>query len=263
MTLARCFTCLLLLVGVGPLFGQYAPPIQTREPPFAEEEPAVKTAGGKFDPDETNVIKPAQFVGGVVPKKMPLAETPVPLPSPILGNGLVTIGGNEVVMPAGELPTPLVVLNIEGSDAAPTEQPIVYKLIVRNISRAKAHNVTLRVTPPKNADKVKAEPPPTADDAEMRWEFKTLEAGQTRTVEVAYKPKVDVEEIKILARVQFDFGRGMITHVSPPTLSIKKEGPENLVLNDVGNYRITVKNTGKVPVKELVVKEKLEKGLES
>ena len=118
------------------------------------------------------------------------------------------------VLPAGELPTPVVTLNIEGSEVTPSGQPVVYKLVVRNVSAARAHNVVLKVTPPKNATKVHSEPAPThdKDTADQIWEFKTLEPGQSRTVELSYKPKDDADDVKLQARVQIDFGDN---HIAP------------------------------------------------
>ncbi|WP_162136328.1 NEW3 domain-containing protein [Zavarzinella formosa] len=245
------------------------PGFQTREPPFAGKddtpEPAKLPAivRGGYDPDEAGGVRQAEFtVPGATTNPAPLPGAMSGVPVRVMPPSVVKpAGGTEILLPAGELPTPTVTLNIEGADVSPSGQAVIYKLVVRNNSRAKAHHVVVRVIPPAKADKVKAEPPATADDAETRWELKTLEPGQTRTIEVVYKPRPDTEEMKIQARVQFDFGRGMVTHVSPPAVSIKKEGAESLVLGDVSTYKIIVKNTGRVTIRDLEVKERLDKGL--
>jgi uncharacterized repeat protein (TIGR01451 family) len=239
MAYPRYLVLAVVAIAAGTLCGQL--PTQSREPPLADD-PEVVQVRGQTDPDD--VVPPAKLPGD-------LNTTP----------GIITVGANEVIAPAGALPTPAVTLDIEGNDVSPTGQAVVYKLIVRNTSRAKAHNVVVRVIPPKNAEKVKADPPATHDEADTRWELKTLDPGQSRTIEVAYKPKADAEEVKLQARVQFDFGRGMITKVSAPTLSVKKEGPEKVVVGDTVSYRITVTNNGKVTVKDIEVKEYLNKGL--
>ena len=247
-------------------------PFQTREPPFAGKddtpEPAKLPAmvRGGYDPDEQPILRQAQFTtpGDTTnPQPLPgmLDANPVRVMPP---SGVMPVAGELLLpagAPAGELPTPLVSLNIEGADVSPSGQAVIYKIVVRNNSRAKAHHVVVKVVPPKNAEKVKAEPPATLDEAETRWELKTLEPGQTRTIEIVYKPKPDADEVKIQARVQFDFGRGMVTRVSAPTVSIKKEGPESVVVGDSSNYKIVVQNTGKVTVRDLEVTERLDKGL--
>jgi uncharacterized repeat protein (TIGR01451 family) len=256
-TRTRLLVALVLAVGT-PLLAQ-APigrPVQSPEPPFADEVLPAE-ARGRFDPDEPAALERVQHVVPAGP-----AEAPRSLPGDLADSPvIVPAAASQVVAPAGDLPTPLVTLDVEGSDVSPTGQAVVYKLLVRNVSRAKAHNVVVRVIPPKNADKVKADPPPTSDEAETRWEIKLLEPDQSRTIELAYKPKGDVDEVKIQARVQFDFGRGMITKVSVPTLGVKKDGPEKMVVGDTATYRITVTNSGKVTVKDIEVKEFLNQGL--
>jgi uncharacterized repeat protein (TIGR01451 family) len=246
----RIIIPLILLVSAASTLGQApAAPFQSREPPFAGDV----LPRGRFDPDETAIERVQHTTPIVPPRTLPgeVVDTPGVLPAQY----------TRVVAPAGELPTPVVTLNIEGTDVSPTGQAVLYKLVVRNESRAKAHNVVVRVIPPKNADKVKADPPATHDEAETRWELKTLEPGQSRTIEVVYKPKPEAEEIKIQARVQYDFGRGMITKVAAPSLSVKKEGPDKAVVGDVLTYRITVTNNGKVTVRDIEVKDSLMRGL--
>jgi uncharacterized repeat protein (TIGR01451 family) len=245
-----------LLLASSPLLGQVPVfvPVESREPPFADELP--DRARGGYDPDESSEVRAAQYV---VPGR--------PLTSPgLLPGGLST---GPIVVPAGytevagSLPTPQVTLDVEGSDVAATNQTVVYKLTVRNVSRAKAHNVVVKVIPPKKAAKVKADPQPTKDeDADTQWKWDILEPGQTKTIELAYKPDATAEEVKIQARVQFDFGRGLITKISPPTLSVKKDGPEQIVVGDKVTYRITIANTGKVTIRDIEVRDLLSKGLE-
>ena len=241
---SRLLLPVLVLTAAAGVYAQG--PFQTREPPYADgTRPAH--ARGRFDPDEP--VRQAQHtVPGTLPTE--LLTTP----------GVVPIQYTQVVGPAGELPTPVVTLHIEGTEATPTGQPVIYKLHVRNQSRAKAHNVVVRVTPPKNVTPVKLDPPPTEEGAETRWVLKTLEPGEARTIELVYRAGKDADEVKLLARVQFDFGRGMITRVAPPTLSVKRDGPEKLVVGETGSFRITVKNTGQVTVRDIEVLELLNPG---
>jgi uncharacterized repeat protein (TIGR01451 family) len=200
------------------------------------------------DPDADDEVRPAQHV------------VPADLPGEVFTGPVIVPAAYAEA--AGDLPTPAVTLNIEGTDVSATGAAVVYKLRVTNNSRAKAHNVVLRVTPPKDAEPVGANPPADEKGAEPRWTWKTLEPGQTRTVEVQYTPKAGAEKVEVRARVQFDYGRGMITHVSAPALSVKKTGPvDGVVVGDMLTYRITVTNTGKVPIRNVEVSEFLGKGL--
>jgi uncharacterized repeat protein (TIGR01451 family) len=241
----RFLVPLLVIAGAAALYAQG--PFQTREPPLADDGDRMQVKGPSA-PDES--VQRAQHLA------------PATLPGEILTDPhVVPAQYTQVVGPVGELPTPLVTLNIEGSDVAPTGQAVVYKLHVRNASRAKAHNVALRVIPPKSAEPISWNPPPTQKEVETRWEWKTLEPGEVRTVEVSYKPRDGADEVKLQARVQFDFGRGMITKVSTPSLSVKWEGPETMIVGESATSRIRVTNTGKVTVRDIEVREMLNKGL--
>jgi uncharacterized repeat protein (TIGR01451 family) len=216
-------------------------PFETREPPFADGDEPVRLA---------------QYTTTAAPP-----ATPSRLPGELLGPGVFPAQYTRVGSPAGELPTPVVTLHLEGSETTPTGQPVLYKLHVRNQSRTKAHNVVVKVIPPKDVTRVKHDPPPTSDEAETRWEFKFLEPGESRTIELVYQPNAGVDEVKLLARVQFDFGRGMITKVSAPTLSVKRDGPERMIVGESGSFRITVRNTGKVTIRDIEVREFLNQGV--
>jgi len=130
----------LITAAAGLLYAQV--PFQTREPPLADD-PGVEQAKGRFDPDEP--IQRAEHAN----------PAPRTLPSDLIGTpDVVPAGYGQVIAPAGDLPTPVVTLNIEGTNVAPSGQTVAYKLVVRNVSRAKAHNVVVRLIPPKNVDKV-------------------------------------------------------------------------------------------------------------
>ena len=240
MRLAR--TLFLLTVALAGSLLVAQEPVRVDHP-----EAKVMPARRVVDPDEEDDVRPAQHV------------VPATLPGEVMTGPVIVPA--QYTEPAGGLPTPVVTLDIEGSDVTATGQPVVYKLHVRNRSQAKAHHVAVKVTHPKGATKEMADPP-ASNDAEGRWELKTLEPGQSRTITLAYRPTAGVEEVKVLARLQFDFGRGMATKVSAPTLSVKKAGPVSaVVVGDVVTYRITVTNTGKVTVKDIEVRETLGKGL--
>jgi uncharacterized repeat protein (TIGR01451 family) len=212
------------------------------EPRDAKRMPARRVE----DPDADEAVRPAQHV------------VPADLPGEVTGGPVILPA--TYTEPGGELPVPSVTLNIEGTDVTATGQPVVYKLHVQNNSGAKAHNVVVTVTQPKGATKVKAEPPPAAG-ADNRWEFKILGPGQSKTIDLAYQPNQGASEVQIQARVQFDYGRGMITKVSAPSLSVKSEAPSVAIVGDALTYKITVTNTGSVTIKDIEVRELLTKGL--
>jgi uncharacterized repeat protein (TIGR01451 family) len=248
----RLLIPLILVAGAGTILAQA--PFQTREPPYADEVEAA-AAKARADSDDSGVERAERRAPAGAP------GSPRPLPGAVADPSVTPAQYSQVATPAGELPTPVVTLNVEGSDVTASGQPVIFKIYVRNVSKAKAHNVTVRVTQPKNAERIKWEPAATHDEADARWVFKSLEPGQEKTIEISYKPKAEAEKVELHAHVSFEFGRGMVTNVSPPSLSIKKEGPEKIVVGDAVTYRITVTNNGRVTVRDIEVKDMLNKGL--
>jgi uncharacterized repeat protein (TIGR01451 family) len=197
-----------------------------------------------FDPDADDDIRQADHT---VPSPLPgeLLTTPTVIPA-------------QYTETAGSLSTPIVTLNIEGSEAVSINQPVTYKLRVQNTSRARAHNVVVKVTPPAGATKISAVPPATTDG---QWVWKTLEGGQVRIIELAYQPAKTATEFRLEARVQFDFGRGLVTQLTAPALAVKAEGSPTMVIGDTERRRIRIENTGKVTIKDIKVHETLGKDL--
>ena len=137
---------------------------------------------------------------------------PRTLPSDLVGTpDVVPAAYGQVVVPGGELPTPPSHSTSRGTTSPRAGRRWFTSWTSATSRGPRRTTSSSKLIPPKNADKVKADPPPTHDEAETRWELKTLDPGQSRTIELAYKPNKDETELKIQARVQFDFGRGMIT----------------------------------------------------
>src|SRR5262245_45874288 len=104
MDVPRATLLFPLLLASGALLGQEPGPfpIQTREPPLADERPAAR-AGGWFDPDEDTDVRPADHV---------VPAGPANLPGGVLGGPVIVPA--QYVGPTGTLPTPQVTLDVEG-----------------------------------------------------------------------------------------------------------------------------------------------------
>ena len=169
-------------------------------------------------------------------------------------------GPAPVVHP--EPPTPAVRISVKGVDTAPTGQELAYRLVVTNISQARAHNVIARCPLPRGAKFIKALPQPSAEGKDLEWHLETLEAGASRTIEVVFKPNDDVVEIAVVGKVQFEHGRVIKTRIANPKLDLKKTGPAQGIVNDPMTYRIVVTNPSVVPVTDISIVDTLPDGLE-
>src|SRR5262245_59619127 len=99
----RSLSILALLVCAGLVAAQLRRG-ESREPPLADEN-RVEPAGGKFDPDEL----PVQRAQNLVPAP---AAAPTPLPRAIVDPDVVPAQHTRPPLPAGDIPTPVVTLNI-------------------------------------------------------------------------------------------------------------------------------------------------------
>ncbi len=260
--------------------GQWIPP-ETPEPPLAKgggfRDPAIKHAGGEDQVNpkplpELKASRPLQNEDPYVPKS-PLfsgPESPAIQPVQFTSNPVLPIGPSSPYVPvgspsanltSGELSPPTVSLFIDGPALSPSRQEIVYKLYVRNLSTSKAHGVNVRASLPKKTAKVGTDPPPTAEGAELRWDLGVLEAGKSRTIQITLRPDEGVEEVKLIAKVQYEFARAVTTTISQPNLALRVDGPEEAVSSEPINYRVTVKNNGKVTIKNIEVYGDLLAGL--
>ena len=215
---------------------------QSAEPPLAD--PDAQAVPKKDKPPAADpAVTPADYV--------------VPL---VRGPEVVQTAGTAVV-PATAIPTPVLTLSVEGLAVASVGQDVAFKLTVRNVSQAKAHQVVVRATPPKGCKLKSSAPPVKEDEAEVQWHLDVLEAGGVRTFEVAFAPDKDVTEAKLLARVKYEFGRGLVTKIAPPTLALTLAGPKKGVVGEKLTYRVELTNPGKVAVADAKVTEFLEDAL--
>src|SRR5262249_19604516 len=205
--LAFC-TCL----AVGMASGQFihTPPFQqTRDPPLAE-------------PGRANVF----------PAPQPIILTP-PAPLPI----------SPPEVNREDPPTPIVAIRVRVPASAAAGQDLEYHICVENLSAAPAHHVIVRNPLPANARYVRANPEPSAKEPELVWNLGTLEACGCREIVLVLSP-TGTGDVLDCARVQFEHGQCVTTHIVRPAINVRKAGPTQAVVNAALNYQLTVTNTG-------------------
>src|SRR5262249_4870441 len=139
---------------------------------------------------------------------------------------------------------------------------IEYKLIVENPSTAPAHHVLVSNAVPKNATYVSADPEPEDKAAAtLRWQLNTLPAGSRKEIKLVLRPSGD-GDVNNVARVQFEHGEQVATKLQRPQLHVQHYGPMATHENDAMTIRLVVENTGVVEIKNVVITEELDKGLE-
>jgi hypothetical protein len=148
-------------------------------------------------------------------------------------------------------PTPVVqIVVLVPQDAAPG-QAVPYQIKVANTSAARAHRVRVRMPWPAAAASAERVEPPAKDGTvpgkELAWEFNTLEANESRTIALAFRPAANQGELEARAYVSFEHGQRVVTRLSAPKLKVRAEAPRQAASDDVIPVRMTLTNTGRVP----------------
>ena len=204
---------------------------------------------------------------GIPPPPEPVRPTAAP-PVP----GPVTRPTEE--RPPVDPPAPSVAIRVRVPAEVAPDKELTYKLIAENCSKSSAHHVQVRVTlPPAAAKFVRATPEPIETTPSLVWKLGTLQACGQREITLVVVP-TGADEIALCARVQFEHGQCVRTRVSKsapaappppgapnkPLLQVRTYGPSEALLNDIIDYKLEVRNLGRVTAKNVVVREVLPDG---
>jgi uncharacterized repeat protein (TIGR01451 family) len=157
-------------------------------------------------------------------------------------------------------PTPIVAIHVRVPASAAAGQDLEYHICVENLSAAPAHHVIVRNPLPANARYVRANPEPSAKEPELVWNLGTLEACGCREIVLVLSP-TGTGDVLDCARVQFEHGQCVTTHIVRPAINVRKAGPTQAVVNAALNYQLTVTNTGGTELTGVVLADQLPQGL--
>jgi uncharacterized repeat protein (TIGR01451 family) len=161
----------------------------------------------------------------------------------------------------GDPATPVVRLKVRVPARAAAGQELEYRICLNNPSQADAHHVTVRNPLPANARFVRANPEPSEREPELIWRLGTLKACACQEITLVLAASGD-GDITDCARVSFEHGECVTTHLARPQLTVRKTGPARAVLYDPVSYQIEVRNNGQVEASGVTVTDTLPEGLE-
>lgn len=195
-------------------------------------------------------------------------EAPLPAPPVTLAVEPPLDGAPTRATPAtagsrcpGDPATPVVRLRVRVPASAAAGQELEYRICLENPAQADAHHVTVRNPLPANARLVRANPEPSVREPELVWRLGTLQAGACEEITLVLAATGD-GDVTNCARVSFEHGECVTTHLARPQLAVRKSGPARAVLYDPLNYQIEVRNTGQVEAAAVTVTDTLPDGLE-
>jgi uncharacterized repeat protein (TIGR01451 family) len=154
----------------------------------------------------------------------------------------------------------VVAIRVRVPVSAPAGQDLEYHICVENLSAAPAHHVIVRNPLPANARYVRANPEPSAKEPELVWNLGTLEACGCREIVLVLTP-TGTGDVQDCARVQFEHGQCVTTHIARPAINVRKSGPAQAMVKSTLNYQLTVTNTGGTELTGVVLSDQLPVGL--
>lgn len=158
-------------------------------------------------------------------------------------------------------PPPVVSLRVRVPACATAGQELEYRICVENISKAAAHHVLVRNPIPINAKLVRTRPEADVVKNEVLWALGTLEPGACCDLVLVLCP-TGAGDVKNCARVQFEHGQCVTTHLASPKLTLKKCGPAAAMLDDTIKFELCVCNTGDAPAMAVTLTDDLPEGLQ-
>jgi uncharacterized repeat protein (TIGR01451 family) len=208
---------------------------------------------GLADPRELPKNPPETLLPGMPRGTQPFPGVPRPgIPEPV-----------AALPPAADPPTPSVSIRVRApASVGISAKEVNYSIVVENTSRAPAHHVQVTNPIPQHARFIKAEPTPKDPAAPtLRWDLGTLGPGVSREISLTLQPTGD-GDITDVARVQFEYGQQVMTVVNRPALSLKRVAPKYAHENDSIPVKLIVENTSRVEVRNIVVTDAVDEGLE-
>lgn len=169
--------------------------------------------------------------------------------------------------PPSDPPTPQVSIRVRvPADAHPGKE-LEYRFLVQNPTTAAAHHVRVRTPVPTNSKFLRADPPedkpsdvPGNLQDQKVWTLGTMAGGSQKEIRMIVEPN-GAGDLQCCARVQFEHGQCVKTTLTQPELSVRIQGPTQVLLNDTVRYVIEVSNTGKREATSINLAHTLPEGL--
>ena len=135
------------------------------------------------------------------------------------------------------------------------------ELVLTNNGDCDAHGVGIKVTFPSTVRLLETKPEPDHAVDHLFWQFEKLAIGESQTIQVRFIPSQQ-GSMPATAQVQFSGASQGNFIVREPLLSMKIEGPQEVMLGDPASHSVTISNPGNGIAKNVKLEALIPAGLE-
>jgi hypothetical protein len=143
--------------------------------------------------------------------------------------------------------------------------PVPVEMIVRNVSAFTAEEVVMRMALPTGYDLLDASPSPARVNEKLSWPVGRLNSGEQRVVRACLKPIASSSpaslRIAVEATCQVRAESIQSTPIASSKLDFSVSRPDTLSTNVPAELKITIRNTGDAPARDVILATALFPGL--
>ena len=140
-------------------------------------------------------------------------------------------------------------------------QECEFALEVKNEGNSTAKDLLVEAFFPVSVRLTDANPRPSASRDHLEWKFESLEAGETKTINISMIPS-QRGAITASANVRFTNALSESFMVAEPLLQVSVKGPTNVMIGEPASQSVTISNPGTGTLHNVVLEAEIPKGLE-
>ncbi len=243
-------------------------PVTSHPTAPASDTPAVESTSSEITPTEldfgdgTSVpLRPVTGTEDASPTAEPSAssdpfnEGPRRLPEETELSGIGTVSPDD---PQGPQSAQLTVEK-KAPSSATIGKPLVYEIIVTNVGKSPAHEVTVSDVVPKGMTLGGTSPRAAMEGKTLVWKLDTLEPGASTSIKIKVTP-IEAGMLGSVATVSFASEVAARTEVVAPHLTLKVSVPPQVALGQPVDFRFEIGNDGNATAEGVLLRTVLPEG---
>ena len=226
--------------------GNNVSPVQPVAPPTIDTKQAAQTQA-PFNSGFPGSVSPLDTNNTNDSNSLTIPTNPVSIPASTVSN----------IRKVEGIQTPSLTLQKLAPREITVNQVSDFEIIVRNVGKTTAENVTVHDRIPSNVEVVRMDPQPVSNQGgSVTWNLGSIEPGKVMRIQMKLKP-VAPGEIGSIAQVTFTSRAGARTRITKPILRVTHSAPPKTLIGRYVPLQIVVENTGNGPARNVIIQERV------